>query len=170
MASAPTPIDDFVALSAALTGIDGSQLRPQLDTFENAEEYLAYATAHGGAAFVQLMQLYDANRGLAPAALAALVLEQSGDTISYMAKTVMLMWYLGAWYEPAALQTYHDAAQKSPPDPAPFPPPFIVISSNAYTQSWVWRVGQSHPMGYSTWRFGYWHTPPAALNDFIGKA
>lgn len=157
----PSPLDDFVALSAILTGIAPSQLHPKLDTFGTAQEYLSYATTHGGAPFSSLMALFAANRTKPPAEIAQLVLVQSGDDIAYTARAVMLMWYLGAWYAPAALRAYHDNPKVSPP--------FVVISSNAYTQSWVWRVAQTHPMGYSEWRFGYWHTQPAAsLADFIG--
>jgi hypothetical protein len=156
----PTSLEDFVTLSAILTGIAKDQLHPQLDTFGTAQEYLNYATANGGPAFTQLMSLYLANRTQPSDSVAKLILEQSGDEIAYMARTVMLMWYLGAWYNPAGLQAYH--ADTS------VPAPFVVISSNAYTQSWVWRVGQTHPMGYSNWRFGYWNTPPQPLTDFIG--
>lgn len=165
MASAPAPqppisLDDFVALSAILTGIDAQQLHPTLDTFGTAQEYLDYATAHGGADFAQLMGIYAANRTQPDDAVGNIVFEQSGDDIAYMARTIILMWYLGAWYAPGALQAYHHDTSN--------PVMFVVISSNAYTQSWVWRVGQTHPMGYSNWRFGYWNTPPQPLGDFIG--
>src|SRR5690349_8110806 len=137
----PDPLDDFVALSAILTGIDAQILHPQLDAFGTAQEYFDYATSHAGAAFAQMMALFAANRTQPPLTIANLILAQSGDSIAYMARAVMLMWYLGSWYEPAALQAYHDDSTS--------PAPFVVISSNAYTQSWVWRVGQAHPMGYS---------------------
>jgi len=28
---------------------------------------------------------------------------------------------------------------------------------------------QTHPMGYSEWLFGYWHTNPRSLNPFAGN-
>jgi len=28
---------------------------------------------------------------------------------------------------------------------------------------------QTHPMGYSEWLFGYWHTNPPPLNQFTGN-
>lgn len=160
--SAPPSLDDFVALSAILTGIAADKLHPVLDTFETAAEYLAYAIAHGGSNFTELMAVYAAHSSDPPETIGPLILQQSGDDVGYMAKTVMLMWYLGAWYEPDALKAFHA-------NPAPFVP-FVIISSNAYTQSWVWRVGQTHPMGYSSWRFGYWNTPPQPLSAFIGGA
>jgi hypothetical protein len=167
--AAPDPLDDFVALSALLTGIAAKQLHPDLDTHGTAAEYLAYAVQHGGASFTQLMTIYRQNAGRAPPVLAELILKSSGPLIADMAHTVMLMWYLGAWYEPAALADYVERCQAaSPTDPAPFPPNFVVISSDAYTQGWAWRVGQAHPMGYSDLRFGYWNGPPQPLEDLVG--
>ena len=73
-----------------------------------------------------------------------------------------MAWYLGSWYAPATLQRYNSAT------PQPFPvTPDKVISAAAYTQGWTWRVAQTHPMGYSDFRFGYWSENPPALDDFI---
>ncbi|MES2443811.1 MAG: hypothetical protein V4574_13350 [Pseudomonadota bacterium] len=160
-ADTPTPIDSFVMLSDILTGINADKLKPTLDTFETADEYFAYALAHDtNGSFKQLMSIYAANSSQPRDTIASIIFTQSGSDVAYMARTVMLMWYLGAWYEPGDLEKYHA-------DPKMFLP-FIVISMNSYTQGWVWRVGQTHPMGYSTWRFGYWHTQPPQLSDFIG--
>lgn len=160
----PDPLDDFVALSALLTGIAADKLHPELDVYQMAEDYLAYATAKGGAAFQQLIALYSANKAQPPAAIAALIFADQASDLAYMAKAVILMWYLGAWYDPAGLRSYYQAAAQGQ---HPFASS-VVISSKAYTQGWVWRVGQTHPMGYSDWRFGYWNTPPQPLGDFIG--
>lgn len=153
-------LDDFVALSAILTGIEGDKLHPVLDAYGTAEELFVYATKNGGALFAQLMQTYTANKDEPPEVIAGIIFKDEQAPIAYMARTVILMWYLGAWFTPKALADYHA-------NPTGFAP-YVVISSNTYTQSWVWRVGQTHPMGYSDWRFGYWHTPPLPLTDFIG--
>lgn len=158
------PLDDFVALSAILTGVAADQLRPQLDTHETAAEYLAYATKKGGATFQQLMTIYTQNSSQPPAAIAALIFADQQSPVAYMAKAVTLMWYLSSWYDPGDLQKYYDTVTSGKPDFAPS----VVISSDAYTQGWAWKIGQSHPMGYSDWRFGYWNTPPQPLSDFIG--
>jgi hypothetical protein len=150
---------NFVDMSAILTGVAADKLNPPLDPYKSAKNNLAYATAHGGAQFVGLMQYYAANASNPD--VGAMIIGNSDPAISYMAKTVMLMWYLAAWYQPGDLRAYHD-------DPKAQSPRFVMISADAYTQSWVWRVGQTHPMGYSDWRFGYWHTPPQPLSDFIG--
>jgi hypothetical protein len=74
------------------------------------------------------------------------------------------MWYLGAWYEPAHLKQLVDS-RSGPPAFIPH----IVISPKAYTQGWLWRVIQAHPMGYSDMQFGYWARPPQPIDDFISR-
>jgi hypothetical protein len=154
-------LDQFVALSAILTGIAAANLKPFLDTHGTAQAYFDIASTRGGAPFTQMMSIFVANQSQPPQTIGQLILQQSGDDVAYMAKSVMLLWYLASWYEPAALKAYKA-------DPLKNPAQFTVVSSDAYTQGWVWRVGQTHPMGYSTWRFGYWNTTPAPLSAFIG--
>jgi hypothetical protein len=77
----------------------------------------------------------------------------------YLARSIVLMWYLGAWYEPAELK----ALRKDPTRV----PKFDVVSPKAYTQAWAWRVAQAHPMGFSEMQFGYWTRPPNPRTDFI---
>lgn len=158
------PLDDFVALSAILTGIAGDKLHPLLDANGTAEEYLAYATRNGGEMFQQLMGIYTQNSSLPPASIAALIFADQSSPLAYMAKTVTLMWYLGSWYDPDGLKNYYDTVTLGKQAFAPS----VVISSNAYTQGWAWKIGQAHPMGYSDLRFGYWNTQPQPLSDFIG--
>jgi hypothetical protein len=69
---------------------------------------------------------------------------------------MVLMWYLGAWYDPDKLQT-------------PRASEFQVISPKAYTQAWALRVAQAHPMGFSEMQFGYWARQPSNPIDFIGR-
>ena len=83
----------------------------------------------------------------------------------FLARSIVLMWYLGAWYDPDDLKRLVDAR-------AADQPLFIVhtvISSKAYTQGWLWRVIQAHPMGYSDMQFGYWTRQPDPLPDFISR-
>lgn len=153
-------LDDFVALSAILTGIAADQLKPFLDTYNTAQTYLNLAKSKALTQFTALMSVYEANKTQPPQQVGQIILGNSNPDVVNMAKSIMLLWYLACWYEPSvlpALQKNSDAFL-----------PFTVVSSNAYTQSWVWRVGQTHPMGYSEWRFGYWHTSPPALSSFIG--
>ena len=86
-------------------------------------------------------------------------IEANEDT-KYLARSIVLMWYLGSWYEPSELKRLT----------TPNAVPFIgheVVSPTAYTHGWVWRVAQAHPMGYSDMQFGYWTHPPQPIADFI---
>jgi hypothetical protein len=146
-------LDTFVNLSAILTGIDASLLRPFLDTHETAQEYLNVVKRNADTTWTQLQAIMATTQGKTNDEIGALVLQQSGVAVGNLAKSIMLLWYLAAWYDPTKLP---DTSQ------------FTVVSSDAYTQGWIWRVGQTHPMGYSTWRFGYWNQPPQPLSAFIG--
>jgi hypothetical protein len=77
----------------------------------------------------------------------------------YLARSIVLMWYLGAWYEP-------DELKKLRKDPARVAT-FQVVSPKAYTQAWALRVSQAHPMGFSEMQFGYWTRPPNPRADFM---
>jgi hypothetical protein len=149
----------FIALSAALTGIPKERLSPAVDPIQINRQYLAQAKTDP--AFDGLMQIIRADPSN-PAAAADKVLSNSDSNIMYLGRSIILMWYLGAWYEPKKLKDFNS----SPPEP-PYPPPDKIISPAAYTQGWAWRVAQAHPMGYSELLFGYWSKEPPTLDAFI---
>jgi hypothetical protein len=146
----------FVKLSGALTGIDEARLAPPVDPIQVKHDYFNQAKLDP--AFDSLMQIIRADPAN-PTAAADKVMNNADPRIKYLGRSIILAWYLGAWYEPKTLQ--------QPPPPIPPVPAQKVISPAAYTQAWTWRVAQAHPMGYSELRFGYWSDDPAALNDFI---
>jgi hypothetical protein len=148
----------FIALSAALTGIAKERLSPAVDPVQINRQY--FAQAKTDLAFDGLMQIIRADPSN-PDAAAGKVLNNSDPNIMYLGRSIILMWYLGAWYEPKTLQKFNS----SPPEP-PYPPDKIIPSA-AYTQGWTWRVAQAHPMGYSELLFGYWSKEPPALDAFI---
>lgn len=150
-------LDAFVALSAALTGIAATMLRPRLDTFQLAQTYLAIIARHCPEVLAELLAAYRANKTSPPATIADVLLNQSGDAVRYLSRSTMLLWYLAAWYEPEQLQ-----------NPPPGGPQFRIVSQDAYINGWVWAVAQTHPMGYSQWSFGYWTQDPPPLAAFIG--
>jgi hypothetical protein len=156
MTNNDSPIQLFVGLSAVLTGIDAGKLNPDLDPVNIKQAYFEIAKQSGGATFDQLLAIFSANRGKPSADIGDIILNKSGDRIRYLARSIMLAWYLGSWYRPEDLQ--------KPPTGGP---PFTLISAAAYTQGWVWRVAQAHPMGYSDLTFGYWANNPPPLSDFI---
>ena len=159
-----TPMELFVGLSSVLTGIDATKLAPALDPNNVKQIYFDTAKAKGGATFDQLLQIYAANATQPPAAIAAAVFEQSGPAVCFLARAIMLAWYLGSWYQPSELQKY------SVPNPPAAPIASTVISPDAYTQGWAWNVAQAHPMGYSNFTFGYWANKPPSLDDFVQGA
>lgn len=161
MSTAPTStvptLDDFVALSAILTGIAAGKLQPAIDTHDTAQAYFDQFTTRSGPTFAGLVAAYVANKDKTPQQIADVIFNQSGSAIAFLARSVMLMWYLASWYDPAQLQ-----------NPPPTGLQSTIVSADAYTQGWVWPVAQTHPMGYSEWTFGYWKQDPPPLSAFIG--
>ena len=92
----------------------------------------------------------------------SMTLVQARPDTKYLARSIVLMWYLGAWYDPGHLQALVE-------HPSAAPAKFEVISPKAYTQGWALRVAQAHPMGFSEMQFGYWSRPPSPRGDFIGN-
>ena len=154
-----TPMQNFVAMSALLTGIAADRLAPNLDPNNIKQTYFDYIQAQAGSTFEQLLAIYQKNSTQPPAQIADIILNQSGDDIRYLARSVMLAWYLGSWYAPADLARAQADGT---------PPPNVVISAAAYTLGWSWNVAQAHPMGFSNFQFGYWAAPPPTLADFVG--
>lgn len=148
----------FVALSAALTGIDPSRIAPPVDPVNVRQDY--FDVASRDQAFGKILDI--TRTAPSPAAAADQVMNNSDPAIKYLGRSIILAWYTGCWYEPKTLQLYN-----SPNAPNTFVNPQNVVSPAAYTQGWNWRVGQTHPMGYSEWRFGYWAENPPPLDAFI---
>jgi hypothetical protein len=165
-AAALAPLsDDMVAfknLSAALTGISADKLAPVTDALELKQDYFKWVMDRKPDQFKALLQIAKPN----PTTLQTIVdqSQANGDT-KFLARSIVLMWYLGAWYDPDDLKRLVDARSADQPL-------FIshtVISSKAYTQGWLWRVIQAHPMGYSDMQFGYWTRKPEPIEDFISR-
>ena len=156
-------MDLFVGLSSVLTGDAADKLAPPLDTINIKQTYYQFVQGQAGQTFQQLLQIYSQNQNQPPQQIGDIILNQSGDAVRYLARSIMLMWYLGSWYDPAELQKYNG------PNPPPgMVPAQQVISAEAYTQGWVWSVAQAHPMAYSNFAFGYWSANPPSLADFVG--
>lgn len=164
-------MDLFVGLSSVLTGIDKMKLAPALDPNNIKQVFYDCANSEDGAVLAQLLEIYDSclvqNPATPDAVVAATVFQHSGPAVCFLARAIMLSWYLGSWYRPADLALHHDA---EPLPPAALPPlSGRVITAAAYTQGWAWNVAQAHPMGYSNFSFGYWAQQPPALTDFTGE-
>jgi hypothetical protein len=145
-----TPIAQFVQLSAILTGVSAKLLAPEVDPINIKQTYFDWLQTHAGSTFDALLQQYMA---LAAEDQSA---EQIGQTIlakdyGNLARSIMLLWYLGSWYHPPSTGTPQ------------------VVSANAYTTGWSWKIAQAHPMGFSQLRFGYWSEVPPPLQAFVSS-
>jgi hypothetical protein len=163
-------METFVSLSAALTGVAAKKLAPDTDSIVMKEEYFNWVNGKKPTQFMSLLQIAKAaalefptdNGGVfRQETVDQLVRAIEGDDdMKFLARSIVLMWYLGSWYEPEDLKVLTQVN----------PPRFLghtVISPKAYTQGWLWRIAQAHPMGYSELQFGYWNRDPEPLTDFI---
>jgi hypothetical protein len=173
----------FVLLSGALTGIAENKLAPGFapfplpatidllkqepgsDPVDIKRDYFNWVNDRHPAAFENLLRIVRDNLNAPDRARAIIDKVQFEDDkkrlqaeigAKYLARSIVLMWYLGCWYDPNDLQTSAS-------------PNFEVISPKGYTQAWALRVAQAHPMGFSEMQFGYWARPPSLRHDFIGN-
>ncbi len=158
-ASPASDMDNFVALSAILTGVAADVLAPSFDTFNLKDQYYAAAQADNADALAALLAHYAALAAQTPAPAAtvviAAVMEPKDSATARMARAIILAWYSGAWYATADLYA----------TPAPTP---RILSAVAYEQGLMWKVAQAHAMGSADYPFGYWNGKPPALDQFIG--
>jgi hypothetical protein len=163
-------LEDFVLLSEKLTGIPGSKLAPGVDAVGVASVYLKEAGKVVG--FDSVLQAFKAT----PTDETVAHLMQDTRTM-YLCRSIILAWYLGAWYEPDTLEAEANRSEKATANKlkaATGRPPVKrynlvqcrVISPKTYTQGWVWRIAQAHPMGYANRQFGYWSEKPQK-DDFM---
>jgi len=163
----------FLLLSAALTGVDIQTLAPEfsrgsgdilsadpgVDPINIKSAYFRQVNAPGTAAsFAKLLQIAKDNR-LSQDNIIAKV-NASGDDTKFLARSIVLLWYLGSWYEPGDLK---NAAAS--PESVHAPIKQKVLSAKAYTQGLVWQIVGAHPMGYSNLQFGYWSRDPRDPNS-----
>lgn len=144
-------LQDFIKLSAALTGLAAKLLAPTIDPINLPP--LFFATAQKGmgtVAFDKLLKLYASIKDQPPAQIASAVLGSPDPQIAQGARSIMKLWLLGSWYQPDNQDNVH------------------VVSDQAYKESWAWKIAQSHPMGYSQYHFGYWAEEPPTLEQFTG--
>ncbi len=167
----------FLLLSAALTGIhvvnlapefsqrdpkDSTKLLPILkadpgvDPINVKNDYFNWINTSDAATFEKLLQIAKDHRELVPEIISQV---NAKDDTKYLARSIVLLWYLGSWYKPVDLKNF------SAPGAPRVPIPSRVVSAKAYTQGLVWQIAQAHPMGYSNLQFGYWSRKPVDPND-----
>jgi hypothetical protein len=168
--SSPQDMMAFLLLSAALAGVHLATLAPEFsfdskkdildqkpttDPFNVKNDYFKFINAADKtSSFGKLLQIARDHRHSAADIIAAV--NGSDDHTKFLARSIVLLWYLGSWYEPDDLKS--SAGKRA----------FIgsrVVSAKAYTQGLVWQIAQAHPMGYSNLQFGYWSRDPNDPND-----
>ena len=159
----------FLLLSAALTGVHVAILAPEftqdkndplnsdpgVDPINVKNEYFAWVNASDGPTFGKLLQIAKDHPLSATDIINGV---NAGDDTRFLARSIVLLWYLGSWYKPADLQKNSAPGTRASIDSQ-------VVSAKAYTQGLVWQIVQAHPMGYSNLQFGYWSREPVDPND-----
>ncbi|WP_213738663.1 hypothetical protein [Bradyrhizobium sp. dw_411] len=159
----------FLALSSALTGVRLAVLAPEftqnktsfldsdpgVDPIQVKNNYFAFVNNKDAATFGKLLQIAR-DHDQSPQDIIAGV--NAADDTKFLARSIVLMWYLGSWYDPKLLQG------NAAPGTAAFIPS-EVVSATGYTQGLVWQIARAHPMGYSNLQFGYWSREPDDPND-----
>jgi hypothetical protein len=177
LAAAPEPIDGFVKLSALLTGVDDKILAPPVDPLGLKNEVFAKAQEADAATLQFMLDKLNAastdeeKKGVLGLMMNPPVVDQQADKIRFLGRSIILAWYLGAWYDPKDLSKYSAKDRTSLNlTYRRYSPtvliPYTILSANAYTGGIVWRVMQAHPMGYSNSQYGYWEQNPPALDLF----
>lgn len=149
-------LQDFIDLSAELTGLSAKLLAPAVDPINLPPVFFDTAQqGMGTEAFSKLLNLYVPIKGQPHKQIASAILGSSDPQIAKGARSIMKLWLLGSWYQPYDQGTAHTGDIR-------------VVSDQAYKESWAWKIAQSHPMGYSEYHFGYWAEQPPTLKQFTG--
>ncbi|MBV4476593.1 sorbitol dehydrogenase [Pseudomonas botevensis] len=158
-----TDLDNFAGLSSALTGIPQSFIAPQVDPVGLPTQFLAFVGPRITISVLQgLLTQYAtlAADKVPPDQIAQAILmngtQPATTQAAQAARAIMKLWLLGVWYQPYDVDKVAKTGDQT------------VVSDQAYTNSWAWKIAQAHPMGYSEFFFGYWNSEPPSLEDFTG--
>jgi hypothetical protein len=167
----------FLLLSAALTGVHVVNLAPEfvpdkseilnsdpgVDPINIKNAYFAWINVNDStSSFAKLIQLAKDNRESAISIIAAV--NASDDNTKFLARSIVLLWYLGSWYRPGNLKTNSATPGTRAVTPSE------VVSAKTYTQGLIWQIVGAHPMGYSNLQFGYWSRDPRDANNPAEKS
>lgn len=153
MSDDPT-FQNFIDLSALLTGYLAAELAPAIDPVGLAKEYFGTLQRKADSqSFLQTLSTFqNITENFPPEEQAAEVEQQilNDEAMGNIARRILRLWFLSTWYTDE-------------------PPGFDgeVVSMDAYTLGRAWETFQAHPMGYSELDFGYWADPPPAASTPI---
>ena len=145
------PLDDFLALSAVLTGFRAAELHGT----GMAEAHLEAVTAILGERFAA--RLWMVGRDVVDRSGAELDTEiglrlLDDPDLGPACRNLIVLWYTGQWLQlPAAWRDRHGA---SPLDVD------HLVSPEAYAEGLVWPVIAAHPSGAKAPGFATWVAPP----------
>jgi len=159
---------NFIGLSAVLTGFNQTVIAPELDPVDIKSAYLKewqsqVASESGKTELTETILTQFAAlqaKKLTDQQIGERMLADSNDAEFILAcRKLIFLWYMGAW--PNIMESSDPETGSSTS--------FTTLSAASYTSGLVWKVMQSHPMGDSNYRYGYWTEPPAALSDYTGN-
>jgi len=157
-------MNNFVGLSAVLTGFASGTIAPAIDPINVKAEYYAKFQAEIGnnlffkilLDFQELTKNESDPLNLTPATSLqvgeAMLAASNGETYVMSCRQLIFLWYSGAW------ATVNGSTTSSE-----------MLSAKSYSQGLAWQVMQSHPMGDSNYRYGYWANKPADLSGYTGN-
>jgi hypothetical protein len=146
-------MDNFVGLSAVLTGFNQSIIAPTIDPINIKVDYFAQFKKETSN-YQKILDKYAALKTITPALSDQQIGEQmlAVSDFETPCRQLIFLWYSGAWgyLENGVLISN-------------------MLSAKSYTQGLAWQVMQSHPMGDSNYRYGYWAEQPLDLNKYTGN-
>lgn len=161
---------NFIGLSAVLTGFASGTIAPNIDPINiKADYYTKFQAEIGNDLFFQILSDFEnqTKNDADPLNLSPERSQQVGEAMLANSKAtdylmacrqLIFLWYSGAW------ATVVPASDCEPESVAS-----TLLSSKSYTQGLAWQVMQSHPMGDSNYRYGYWANEPAPLSGYTGN-
>tara|TARA_R110001632_G_scaffold64960_6_gene154226 strand:+ start:7440 stop:7892 length:453 start_codon:yes stop_codon:yes gene_type:complete len=144
-------MNNFVGLSAVLTGFAADTIAPNIDPINIKAEYFTKFTAEISN-YAAILSAYELLKSQGKTD------QEIGEAILAIAdyempcRQLIFLWYSGAWATANGSMTSSE-----------------MLSAKSYTQGLAWQVMQSHPMGDSNYRYGYWANEPADLSGYTGN-
>lgn len=151
------PLDQFLNLSAALTGYN----KVELQEAGVAREYLDLLVRMAGDTlcfdlWAETQAIYGKHAGH-PARLEREVERRILKSEKYapLARNIILLWYNAIWYQLPPQWTARHGANALDQDQ--------VVSAKAYPEALIWRAIGAHPPAAKPQGFGAWALPPEGV-------
>lgn len=159
-------MDNFIGLSAVLTGFNKSIIAPTIDPINIKVDYFAKFTKEVSN-YQAILTSYAGLKTQTP----TLSDKQIGQTIineyGKPCRQLIFLWYSGAWGSVVTTVCHNKKTGKKTVKKVVASE---MLSAKSYTQGLAWQVMQSHPMGDSNYRYGYWAEQPAPLSGYTGNS